>query len=267
MYNLVRAEFYKLKCDKIYRIILIITGILILRCITLVIFKSTKTTIMQEGDGANTLGYIINSFKDIKNPTVMEIFNSAQGFSPVLQILIMFFVTSFVLNEYNYGTFKNSISVGSSRLKIYTSKLLTISFGIFIMNFFMLCGSTLFGMIFCKASGVFNNNTILQMFKLIMLSWIVLTAMASLYMCFSIIIKSKSIILALGIITIIFEPVILASKGFYKYGDYLLSFILMKICSVQLYGQAIYNIVLTSIIWIIITSIIGIFIFRRQDVK
>jgi len=102
-----------------------------------------------------------------------------------------------------------------------------------------------------------------------MLSWLVLTAMASLYMCFSVITKNKSVILALGIVTMIFEPIILATLGLSKYGNYLLSFTLMKISSpsMQLYGQAVYNIVLTSIIWIIITSIIGISIFRNQDVK
>jgi len=270
MYNLIRAEFYKLKCDKPYKNILITIGILIVLCIKSVAFKSTSKIRLISGTiGSTTFGYTINKYKDINNPTVKEIFNSAQGFTPFLQILVMFLVTSLVLNEYKNGTFKNSICVGNSRIKIYISKLLIISFGIFIMNFFMLCGSTLFGMIFCKVSGVLNNNTILQMFKLIMLSWLVLTAMASLYMCFSVITKNKSVILALGIVTMIFEPIILATLGLSKYGNYLLSFTLMKISShsMQLYGQAVYNIVLTSIIWIIITSIIGISIFRNQDVK
>lgn|GEM_PF-1388465 len=267
MYNLIRAEFYKLKQDKPYKNILITIGIIIVFCIILVTTKSpSKIHVISGTIGSTTFGYTINKYKDINNPTLQEIFNSAQGFSPFLQILVMFLVTSLVLNEYKNGTFKNSICAGNSRVKIYISKLLIISFGILIMNFFMLCGSTLFGMIFCKISVAFNN-TILQMFKLIMLSWLVLTAMASLYMCFSIIIKNKSVILALGIVTMIFEPIILATLGLSKYGDYLLSFTLMKICSMPLYGQAAYNIVLTSIIWIIITSIIGISIFKNQDVK
>ncbi len=264
MYNLIRSEFYKLKCDKTYKSTLIITGLLMVVCIMLMAVKAGYGTLI----GLNDIyGFIINKFKDINKPTVLGILNSAQGFSPVLQILVAFFVTSFVLNEYDYGTFKNSISIGSSRIKIYISKLMIISFGILIITFFMLFGSVLVGTIFGKASGFFNYNTILQMFKSILLSWFIFTAMASLYMCFSIIVKSKAIVIAAVIVILFGEPIILIMTNHVNYGDYLPSFLLMKICSMPLYGQAVYNIVITSVMWIIITSIIGISIFKNQDVK
>ncbi len=264
MYNLIRAELYKLKHDKTYRSILVITGLLMAVCIMLMVTKAGAGTIISLNDN---YGFNINKFKDINKPTVLGIFNSAQGFSPVLQILVAFFVTSFVLNEYNYGTFKNSISIGSSRIKIYISKLMIISFGIFIITFFMLFGSALVGTAFGKASGFFNYNTISQMFKSILLSWFIFTAMASLYMCFSIIVKSKAIVIATVVVILFSEPLIVIMTNHINYGDYLPSFLLMKICSMPLYGQAVYNIVITAVMWIIITSIIGISIFKNQDVK
>jgi ABC-2 type transport system permease protein len=267
MYNLIRTEFYKLKRDKAYKNILMITGILILLCITLVVLKSGTISFIQIDIKGYTYGFIINKFANKNNPTLMEILNSAKGFSVVLQILIMFFATSFVLNEYKYGTFRNLIAGGNTRMNIYISKLLAVSFGIFIMNLFMIFGSVLGGVVFCKSAGFLNYNTILEMFKFILLSLLVFTAMASLYMCISIIVKNKSIVVAAGIILLFSEPMILSMTNHTKWGDYLPTFLLMKICSINLDTRMIFNIILVCTIWIISTCAIGIYTFEKQDVR
>ncbi|KEI80186.1 hypothetical protein EXM30_13595 [Clostridium botulinum] len=263
MYNLIKFEFYKLKHNRVFKNSLILISLCVAYTIYLFFFKEHKHMIFNSAFGGREYGFWLNNFNDRGNPKVIEFVRSALGFGPILEILIIFMAGEFIIKEYSYGTLKNILSYGHKREQVYISKIIIMLVVTFILTFLLLFGTVIVAFI-SGAIREFSYGEILGAINFILLICIVFTAMASIYTFLCTLIKSKSLIVTIGLIYIFVSATCIGRIPYQKYTP---TFMLMDIGIVPPSIQNIHHIIMTCIILVIVTSFIGLFIFKKQDIK
>ncbi|APQ96344.1 ABC transporter permease [Clostridium botulinum] len=263
MYNLIKFEFYKLKHNRVFRNSLIVISLCVAYTIYLFFSKGNKYMIFNSEFGGREYGFWLNNFNDGLNPKAIEFVRSALGFGPIFEILIMFIAGEFIIKEYSYGTLKNVLSYGHKREQVYISKMIIMFVVTFILTFLLLFGTVIVAFISGAIKKV-SYDEILQAINFILLICIVFTAIASIYTFLCTLIKSKSLIVTIGIIYIYLSSIFI---GRIPYQEYTPTFMLMDIGIVPPTVQNIQHIIMTCIILIIVTSCLGIYIFKKEDIK
>lgn len=264
MYNLLKFELYKLKYNTVFKISTIIT--LFLTFLVLKLFYSHLDIIVIFSfiHGHETFGFFINKFHNIFTPTALEFFKSSFGFSVILIILSLFLVGSYIINEYSYGTVKNTLSYGHSRSKIYLSKIIITYLSIFILLILLLFLPLAVALILGWVKSI-SAYTAVKIFKYTLLTYLILITLASAYTCLATIIKSKSIIIALGMILLFVN-----AGGFLinlKFDIYTPIIMLMKLGSLNSSPSDICNVISICTIIILVSLGLGIITFKNQDIK
>ncbi|MCR1975373.1 ABC transporter permease [Clostridium sporogenes] len=205
----------------------------------------------------------MNNFNDRLNPKAIEFVRSALGFGPILETLIIFMAGEFIIKEYSYGTLKNILSYGHKRDQVYISKIIIMLVVTFILTFLLLFGTVIVAFI-SGAIKKISYDEILEAINFILLICIVFTAIASIYTFLCTLIKSKSLIVTIGLIYIFLSSIFIGKIPYQKYTP---TFMLMDIGIAPITAQNIHHIIITCIILIIVTSFLGIFVFKREDIK
>jgi ABC-2 type transport system permease protein len=228
-------------------------------------YSKNITKIINTPFNGKEIGFLVNNFKDRTHPKLIEFFYSSFGFCPIISILVMFLVGSLVIDEYSSGTIKNMVAYGHKRIKIYISKLIIISLSIFILIVFLLFGTVIVGIFVNGWNDSFSFNVFMKMIKFTMLTVVILSSLASIYMCLAVFIRNKSILVALGIIAMFSIssclPYLNNYADFIKYTP---TFMLIEMGMLQI---NIYNMVSTCSVWIIITTLLGVFVFKNLEIK
>lgn len=269
MFNLIKFEFYKLRNSKTFRNALAITIALIIFNIFIYFKATNKIFIMCAALNGNDVGFVLNNFSDKLHPTAIEFCRSAAGFIIIIEILVLFLIGSSVVDEYSNGTIKNIVAYGHKRIQIYLSKLLTVSIAILLINTLLLFGTAILGMLVSGHVEGLTTYNITELLKLILLIWIVLVSMASIYMCFAILVKSKSVVVGIGTLFIFLSGlcVVPLYQMLNKYPEYTPTLILMDICNSPRSTSVICNILMSCAVMIVITTLFGLYVFKKQDIK
>ncbi|HBC96490.1 MAG TPA: ABC transporter permease [Clostridium sp.] len=264
MYNLMKFELYKLKYNTAFKISISIILFLIFLVLKLFYSHLDIIVIFSFIYDRKTFGFFINKFHDISSPTALEFFISSFGFSVILIILSLFLVGSYIVNEYSCGTVKNTLSYGHSRLKVYLSKIITIYLSIFILLILLLFVPLITALILGWVKSI-SAYTAARLFKYTLIIYLIFAAIASIYACLAAIIKSKSIIIALGM-TILF----INAGGFlinFKFDKYTPVIMLMKLGSLNSPTSDICSTISICSIIILISLVLGITVFKNQDIR
>lgn len=224
MYNLIKFEFYKLKHNRVFKNSLIIISLCVAYTIYLFFFKEYTHKVFNAAFGGREYGFWLNNFNNRGNPKAIEFVRSALGFVPILQILIIFMAGEFIIKEYSYGTLKNIVSYGHKREQVYISKIIIMLVVTFILTFLLLFGTVIVAFISGAIKKV-SYDEILEAINFILLLSIVFTAIASIYTFLCTLIKSKSLIVTIGLIYIFVSatsvgriPLSKIYTNFYAYG-------------------------------------------------
>lgn len=179
MSNLLKYDFYKLIRSKSFYI-----------CTILSLFISVLTVYLS-GYFYNGTGY--NLFKP---------YDSLMGISDGLVssvLLIIIAIVIFIPSDFSFGTIKNMISSGASRVNIYLSKL--------IVSCAMVFSYLLVNMIFCGIAGAimgevgeYTRDTYLTLLKTFGYTFLVVMALVSICVMISFLIKKKSIVITVAIL-------------------------------------------------------------------
>lgn len=262
MYNLLKFEIYKLKHNRIFFSSLMITSLLIIYSIYLFFHSKITLKILETSYQENEFGFLVNNFKDRLHPKVIEFFYSSFGFSPYISIILIFIVGSLVPDEFSNGTINNIIVYGHKRVKIYISKLLVISLSALILIALLLFGTMASG-IFINCSREFLSfNDLIKSIEFTLLAALILSSLASIYMCLAMFIRNKLILITLIILAMLlitsYPP---SFEGFMKYSPI---FMLIDMGAFKIDP---YSIIFSSAIIIVITTIIGILRFNKLEFK
>lgn len=177
-------------------------------------------------------------------------------------------VCVFVASEYVMGTFKNTVSRGFSRLKIYSSKLIAAIVSVIAVSLAYVLGGCLMCLTFVSGK---SETPIGQIFEMLGIYLVLMAALAAFYTMLSIIFDRTGISIAAAIVLPIFVSTIInvASMANEKINDiqnYLLVNMFMYVKVNCADGKG-WIMLLVALGYLIVTSVIGFLVFSRKEIK
>ncbi len=196
MNNLLRSEFYKLRCSKSLKVITFIE-----LCIYL--FSSVMTKFVSEATTVNDPEMPLFAFPIIGANAPYMIMSEFDS----ITLFMAIFAGIFIAGEFSKGTIKNILALGKSRFEVYCSKLLVLmavgTLFVFVVTVTYTLGFTiLFG--FGKD---ITGTYILSLFKLFLLEGLFFTVYASVFTLISISIRNVAGAIGASIGAIIFPNI------------------------------------------------------------
>lgn len=183
------------------------------------------------------------------------------------------FISFFIGEEFQHGTIRNAFSIGRSRTHYYLSKLVIASllslFGVFVMTVIgMISFSAVFG--FGHVAGI--NHYVSFAFQSFGALYVLILANVSIYVMISFLVKNSAISLIWSFLYTIGTGfgagVFLQTKHFQQVTywfteSFLFYFDFAKSTDIARFPEM----VLVSLITILISSTIGILLFKKADIK
>lgn len=255
MLNLIRADFYKLFRMKSFYI----CGLL---GVALSLLGIWATNLQFNGLPVQLFGY--------SGVTALM-----QGLSSGA-LFYTIFISLFVPNEFSFGTIKNMISSGQSRVSIYLSKVII---GIFTVASYviingvasLILGNILWG------SGDFSRDDYLKILRMIALFIFVEVTMQCFFVMIGFLIRKSGGTVATNLLSTMFIAGITTTINFLAYkwfnienlksDKYLPSFYSNVFLSLDIPQEEIITGLIVCVVAIIIFSSIGIWTFIKRDIK
>lgn len=257
MINVIKSDFYKLFKRKSFYICLAIA--LLLTVLGIILVMPSKEEI------DSTISYL----------PVKSINFFANGLSEST-LFITILISMFVPCEFAFGTIKNIASRGIDRFKIYLSKLLVCS-----------CVSVIYSLVcaivgFCTAAimiGVdgFNQEMVMNIFRMFGLFILAQISYQSFIVMLGFLIRNVGGTISVSLAISILEPVLLipvinllADKWFHydlNISEYLSSNYVSSFANLDISTTVINKGVTVCLIYLILTTAIGIVDFYNRDIK
>ena len=209
-------------------------------------------------------------------------FNGLVAFQNGLSSANMFFViftSLFVSGEFTYGTIKNMISSGRSRISIYFSKIVS---GVSVVVMYSMACALVSGIIGTIAWGMGDNvtrNDYLDLFRTIGLYILAEFSRQCLFVMIGFIFKTSgstvaiNLLIAMGVFSHIISS--LADKLInnipniknFSLAKYLPSYYCMEFLSSNINQETIITGIIVCLVSTIIFSMLGYFIFEKRDIN
>ena len=268
MTGLIKADFKKLFKGKT----LLVCSIIALGYGALTIYLLNMTIDMMK----NQLGALMSMGEDIEFSLVLggipknnvwSMVNSLFTNSDV-GILIAICICVFITSEYSMGTFKNSVSRGFSRTQIYLSKFIVSAVSSLIIMLLFVIGGTVVAFICMPTKSDVNA---VQMITMILTYLFLAVAAASMYLMFAMLFRKTGVSVATSICIVVFVSSIFEVLGVFveNFSNYSRFWILNTFTIVEqscLNGE-IYIPLLIGLGYIVVTGAIGMFVFKKRDIK
>ncbi len=258
MSKLIKADLYRLFRTKSYYIC---TGILLVMSIlSLLIMKGTEIF----------LGEVVFS--------LLELTGISYGASAVaggdIVIFTAIFISVFITQEFVFGTMKNVVSKGFSRVKIYLSKLITMIVATAIMLIALFIVSTVAATIATGELGEITGTFVLEFLRMFAIELLLYSALSSVFVMIAMIVRSNGATIAINIIgvimfsSLIYELVSLLFKRKYNFYDYsLLNNINTYYINMSPAFEDIIRSIIVGVAFLTVSTLIGVLVFRKTDVK
>ncbi|MBD8069582.1 ABC transporter permease [Bacillus sp. PS06] len=259
MLNLLTAERIKLMRSKKLWIVLAILAILPIYQVL-----NSKLTVYYGGELEQVIDTVINGASGV-------LMIKKNGLTILL--VISAFISFFIGEEFQHGTIRNALSLGRSRTHYYLSKLVVASIltlvGVLIMTGLGIIGySIVFG--FGEVAEI--NNYLGYAIKSFCTLYLLILANVSVFVMISFLTKSSSISLIWSFLyTMVtgFAPGIFQQTEHFKFVTYwftesfLFYFDFARLETVSRYPEM----ALVSLVTIVLSSAVGILLFKRTDIK
>jgi len=173
------------------------------------------------------------------------------------------FVAIFITSEFHYGTMKNILSRGSGRIAVFFSKFIVCSLAavllllVFILTI-VVVGSILFGY---DPDGI---STASGLISIIFFQSLMTVAYTALFTLFSIAIRNLGGAIVTNIMFIAMGGTILAVMGL---ANFTLDFGINALATFTPYFAHITQGVVIALVWGIVSVVVSVVLFVRQDVK
>lgn len=209
--------------------------------------------------------------KDMMNPTALEVYHSSFG-SGVIEILIGILVAALMAKEYSQGTIKNFLAYGKRREEFYLAKFTAIVVAIAIILVVIAILSTIVVTIINGWGQTFEFSQLLGMIKTFIAALIASSAVAALVMVIATLVKSNGATIGITVAIFIGIPIFAGFLyGIYPWFDRVyevLPFYNSALAtSIKAGNGDLLRSVVISLVTIAISLLIGIRIFKSQDIK
>ena len=264
MINLLKADIYKLFKGKAIYVCSVLSAVLMAIYLFTEYFRNIET-----------LNSVPEEFKMYVNNGFSAVMFIPYTFISSVMILLIIVVTIVVVFDFSNGTIKNYASKGFKREKIYLSKFIVslIVFFILIAITFLTCvvtASCLWG--FGDIPQDFTKN----LFRMIGLEMLAYTAILSVFIMISMLIRKLGISLAVNLSMIFLLPIVmvllsvLVEKVFklgFKIGQYWVLNYPEMLAHYNLDQTVVTRSIIVSLVTILVTSFIGIYTLKKRDIN
>lgn len=209
--------------------------------------------------------------KDMMNPTALEVYHSSFG-SGVIEILIGILVAALMAKEYSQGTIKNFLAYGKRREEFYLAKFTAIVVAIAIILVVIAILPTIVVTIINGWGQTFEFSQLLGMIKTFISSVVASSAVAAIAMVIATLVKSNGATIGITVAIFIGVPTFAGFLyGIYPWFDRVyevLPFYNSALAtSIKAGNGDLFRSLIISVVTITISLLIGIRIFKSQDIK
>ncbi len=260
--SVLRADFYKLLRMKSFYICGIIAMLLSVLNIGLSVYvmKTTYASIPASYFGFNGLVAFQNGLSSAN-------------------LFFVIFISLFVSGEFTYGTIKNMVSSGRSRVSIYFSKIVS---GISVVVIYSMACALVSGIIGTIAWGIGDNitrNDYLDLFRTIGLYILAEISRQCLFVMVGFIFKNSgstvaiNLLIAMGVFSRIFSSLVdklinnIPNIKDFSLEKYLPSHYCIKFLSLDITQDTIITGIIVCLVAIVVFSMFGYFIFEKRDIN
>lgn len=261
MKNLLQSDFYRLFKSKSFYICTLV-AVFLMSLNLFILDWSVKTL------GDKNEMYSVLPFKDGISYGLSVFSNSN-----VLMILAIFSAI-FVTAEFAHGTMKNAVSKGFNKLHIYLSKLVTVVVAGFILLFITAIVSSLYATFVTGSIGDFTGEYVGYIFKTMGIELLLNVALTAVLVMVAMVVKNLGGVIAIDVIGVLslgslfFMALEYFLDSKIKFTEFdLLNNIAFYFVNQTAIGSDYIRSVIVGLIYFIIASTLGIFIFKKADVK
>lgn len=209
--------------------------------------------------------------KDMMNPTSLEVYHASFG-SGIIEILVGILVAALIAKEYSQGTIKNFLAYGKKREEFYLAKFIAMIVAITIITSIMTILPTIVATIINGWGQDFDFSQVLGMIKIFIVSLAASSAVASLVMIIATLVKSNGATIGITVAIFIGVPTLAGFLyGIYPWFDRIyevLPFYNSALAtSINARNGDLLKSLIISLITISISLLVGIRIFKAQDIK
>ena len=256
MLNLFKSDIYKLSKSKAFFISMLV-------CIFLTFMSVVIIYYTTNGNSTSASSGISVSVSEEAMKSDKSVINNVKGYldSADLFFYISIFISVFINMEFSSGAIKNIASKGYNRSYIYISKLITcfISTLILIVISLLTMGIATYAF---YGLGDINSNLISDALIHISKQVSMYLAMTSVFVTLAYIFKKNTPCIAIMIILVNILPMVAYTlRNKFSHSEYLITYSISKIDSLSV------NPYLLSVMYIIISIVVGCTIFKKQDIK
>lgn len=187
-----------------------------------------------------------------------------------LQVWILAFVGYFVASEFQNGTMRNTLALGKNRIPVYLSKLLSS----FIATAAIFAIVTIASTAWLSVTSGFGTMPFNEFLNFLALNFSMMLlyhlAFAAIFTMFAFISKNVGMTILMGSgfwIAKMYLPMVLAKFGFASAIEYMPDYYISLFRDLSGNPDFITRGITVSLAYIVITSIIGIIVFKKSDIK
>lgn len=217
-----------------------------------------------------SIGFSMKS-SDLFNPTAKEIFNSSFG-NRTVEIFLAILVGIMVASEYSSGTIKNKLAYGKRREQYYLAKIIAITVGMAIILAIMVSIATIGSTILFGWGKAFDLNELAYILGIFGSVVVVGATIISLLTLIATLVKSNGATIGIGIVVFSLLPSIISFLyGRYAWFDNVFeatpAYNWSVITSITSSSSDVLKSVAISLVTLVVTSILGIMVFKKQDIN
>jgi ABC-2 type transport system permease protein len=264
MLNLLRSDFYRLFRSRAFYICTLVA--IFLHAIGIFVMKWSITMVSNMNTQVEGVPLTL-PYKD----------GLSYGLSALsdgnVHLLIAIFISVFITAEFTHGTMKNVVSKGFQRLQIYLSKFVTMITAAFLMICAMVIISTICGTIVIGSFGSFTGTMVGLSLSIIGVEFLLHAALTAMFILVAMVVRSSGGVIAINILGMSLAPAIYSlieyifknKFQFSKYG--LLKNIQFYYLNTTATGEDFIRSILVGLVFLAASTAIGIFAFKKMDVK
>ncbi|NLZ47677.1 MAG: ABC transporter permease subunit [Clostridiales bacterium] len=221
-------------------------------------------------NSSSSMGFTINA-SDLFNPTARELFKGTFG-NRVIEIFLAILIGVMVAAEYSSGTIKNKLAYGKRREQYYLAKIIASTVGMIILLAIMVSIATIGSTILFGWGKAFDLHELAYILGTFCSAIIVGMAIISLMTLIATLVKSNGATIGIGIVVFALLPSIVAFLyGKYDWFDKIFettpAYNWSVITSLVSSNSDIIKSVVISLVTLVVASILGIMVFKKQDIK
>lgn len=262
MVNILRSDFYRLFKSKAFYICTLIASILIV--IGAIIMDWANNIVSESGNVVVTTGIGLQDG--------LSYGRTAFSGGADVSLFIAIFIAIFITAEFVHGTMKNAVSKGFPKYQIYLSKFITVTAATYIMMLVTFVIGTITAGIIKGEMGEITGTYVGQMFRMIGIELLLHAALVAILLMVAMTVRSNGGVIAINICIITFSGLVyqllqLLFKNKITFSDYSLLNNISMYNDLAPVGEDILRSILVGVIFLVVATAVGIFAFKKFDVK